>query len=255
MLVVISPAKTLDFETPAAVPFTTMPVSLNRSEQIVKVLKKKKVADLMQLMSISKDLATLNVDRFKSWNKDFENDVTKPALMAFKGEVYIGMNASNLSEEDLAFAQKKLRILSGLHGMLLPLDALKPYRLEMGTSIEIGKHKNLYAFWKDEVTKRLNAEFDSNDSKVLINLASEEYFKVIDTKKLKANIVTCQFKDFKNGEYKMLSFFAKKARGLMARYIITNKIETVENLKSFDAEGYYYSEKGSTENSLLFLRD
>lgn len=255
MLVVISPAKTLDFETPAAVPFTTMPVSLNRSEQIVKVLKKKKVADLMQLMSISKDLATLNVDRFKSWNKDFENDATKAALMAFKGEVYIGMDATTMCYEDLEFAQKKLRILSGLHGMLMPLDALKPYRLEMGTSIEIGKHKNLYAFWKDEVTKRLNAEFEPSDSRVLINLASEEYFKVIDTKKLKATVVTCQFKDFKNGDYKMLSFFAKKARGLMARYIITNKIETVESLKSFDKEGYYYSEKGSTDNSFLFLRD
>lgn len=255
MLVVISPAKTLDFDTPALVPTTSFPVSLNRSEQIVKVLRKKKVADLMKLMDISNELATLNVARFASWTPDFENEPTKPALLAFKGEVYLGMDAATFSAQDLLFAQKHLRILSGLHGMLLPLDALKPYRLEMGTSIAIGKHKNLYGFWKEEVTKRINTNLTQLNSDVLVNLASEEYFKVIDTKKLKAKVVTCQFKDFKNGNYKVLSFFAKKARGMMSRYIIQNNILDVNQLKNFNAEGYYFSEKGSTESQFLFLRD
>jgi cytoplasmic iron level regulating protein YaaA (DUF328/UPF0246 family) len=255
MLVVVSPAKSLDFETPSITSKYTVPEFLEESEKLVGRLKKMSPAQLSKLMSISKDLGELNFQRYQDWRLPFTPENAKQAVLAFNGDVYQGLQASLLSEEELELAQQKLRILSGLYGVLKPLDLIQPYRLEMGTKLKYYRSKDLYAFWNPIITKKINEALEVSGSKVLINLASNEYFKSIDKKKLKAEIVTPEFKEQKNGGYQMISFFAKKARGLMTRFILENNITEVENLQAFDAEGYVFNPRLSKPNNPVFTRD
>lgn len=255
MISVISPAKTLDFESPVNTNAYTQPDFVDESGKIMVKLKKTSKKKIAALMDISKNLVELNYDRYQDWKPEFDVESSKQALLAFKGDVYLGLDADTLSNSDLDFAQEHLRILSGLHGILKPLDLIRPYRLEMGTDLKVGRRNNLYEFWKDKLYKNLNEVIEESGSAELLNLASNEYFNAIDTKKVKAKIVKADFKDNKNGEYKVLSFFAKKARGFMSRFIIDNKINSLEEIKSFDKEGYYYSEKDSTDEKFVFLRD
>ncbi|QNL21911.1 peroxide stress protein YaaA [Hyphobacterium sp. CCMP332] len=255
MISVISPAKTLDFESQTSTKEYTKPDFVDESGKIMARLKKTSKKKIGLLMDISKSLVELNYERYQDWEPEFDTGTSKQALMAFKGDVYLGLEAETLNPEDLSFAQNHLRILSGLHGLLKPLDLIRPYRLEMGTDLKVGRRNNLYEFWKDKLYKKLNEAIENSGSLELLNIASNEYFNAVDSKKIKAKIVKADFKDFKNGEYKVLSFFAKKTRGQMARYIIDNKINTIEDIKSFDRDGYYYSEKESSENKIVFLRD
>jgi hypothetical protein len=253
MLIVISPAKTLDFDTPAVIDKATQPRFLTRSERLISQLKHLSANDVASLMKLSDKLAGLNVARFQSWKTPFDAKNAKQAVLAFKGDVYTGLDADTLSHQGFEFAQTHLRILSGLYGVLKPLDYIQPYRLEMGTKFENDQGKDLYQFWGSELRESIQAELD--DDGILINLASNEYFKAVEAKKLKARIVTPVFKDQKNGQYKMISFYAKKARGLMTRYIIDNEITDVEQLKAFDTEGYYFSPEQSKKDEWVFLRD
>jgi cytoplasmic iron level regulating protein YaaA (DUF328/UPF0246 family) len=207
------------------------------------------------LMGVSEQIAHLNHERFMNWQSESNSDNAKQAVLAFKGDVYTGLQAETLSEDDLDFAQTRLRILSGLYGLLRPLDLMQPYRLEMGLKFANQRGKNLYEFWGEQLTDTLNADLVSAKTDVLINLASNEYFKAIKPKLLNADIITPQFKDLKNGQYKMISFFAKKARGVMARHIIDNRITEPEALKSFSEAGYYYSDAQSQGDQWIFLRD
>jgi cytoplasmic iron level regulating protein YaaA (DUF328/UPF0246 family) len=211
--------------------------------------------DIRALMGVSEQIAHLNHERFMNWQSESTSDNAKQAVLAFKGDVYTGLQAETLSEDDLDFAQTRLRILSGLYGLLRPLDLMQPYRLEMGLKFTNQRGKNLYEFWGEQLPDTLNADLVSAKTEVLINLASNEYFKAVKPKLLNADIITPQFKDLKNGQYKMISFFAKKARGLMARYIIDNRITEPEALKSFSEAGYYYSDEQSQGNQWVFLRD
>lgn len=254
MLIVISPAKTLDFEHKAHINYHSKNDFLKQSAQLINTLKHFSAPDLGKLMSISPKLAQLNVERYATWSLPFTANNAKQALLAFKGDVYTGLDAETLTEEELMYAQDHLRILSGLYGVLRPLDLIQPYRLEMGTKLAFETHDNLYQFWGDSLTKNINKALKAQGDEVLINLASNEYFKAVHTDKLAGQIVTPVFKDFKNGQYKMISFYAKKARGLMSRYIIKNKVTTPEALIHFDYEGYYYSESESSANELVFLR-
>lgn len=255
MISVISPAKTLDFESRASTNEYTQPDFVDESGKIMARLKKTSKKKIGAMMDISKNLVELNYERYQEWEPEFDTGTSKQALLAFKGDVYIGLEAESLNPEDLTFAQNHLRILSGLHGLLKPLDLIRPYRLEMGTDLKVGRRNNLYEFWKDKLYKKLNEAIENSGSLELLNIASNEYFNAVESKKIKAKIVKADFKDFKNGEYKVLSFFAKKTRGQMARYIIVNKINTIEDIKNFDRDGYYYSEKDSSENKIVFLRD
>jgi len=255
MIIVISPAKTLDFET--AVP-TTEKLDIRfpkEATSLVKKLKTKKPDELSKLMSISSPLANLNHHRFQLWNHPFNEEDTRAALFAFKGDVYNGLDAYSLNEIEINYTNSHLRILSGLYGILRPLDAIMPYRLEMGTKLEIRSKKNLYEYWGDKITQLLLNDMMENKEEVLINLASNEYFKSINKKKLNKRIVTPVFKDQKNGEYKVISFFAKKARGLMTRFIIQNKIENPDDLRAFDLDGYYYHQDLSKPDMPTFVRD
>ncbi|WP_320017872.1 peroxide stress protein YaaA [Labilibaculum manganireducens] len=255
MLIVISPAKTLDFESPALSNLYSDASFLKESKLLIKELRKLKVDNIADLMGISPKLAQLNFERFHEWNTPFTTANSKQALLAFKGDVYTGIDATTFSEEDFIRSQTDLRILSGLYGVLKPMDLIQAYRLEMGKKIKTGRGDNLYQFWGDTITKSINQSLKENDHKHLINLASNEYFKSINKKKIKAEIITPVFKDLKNGEYKMISFFAKKARGLMTRFIIQNKITDPEELKAFDLDGYMYNPMLSTENNPVFTRD
>jgi hypothetical protein len=254
MLIVISPAKTLDMEASSVTDKFSEPDYLKEAKQLVVQLKKLKPHELAELMNISPNLADLNYGRFKTWKPPLTSENAKQALLAFRGEVYTGIDADSLSREDFDFAQEHLRILSGLYGVLRPLDLIQAYRLEMGTKFQTPKWTDLYDFWGTKITRRIQSDIKAQGDDVLINLASNEYYKSIDTKKLKARIVTPVFKDYKNGEYKILSFFAKKARGLMTRFIIQNKLTDAEQLKLFDAEGYFYNEELSKGNQLVFTR-
>lgn len=254
MLIVISPAKTLDFEQKANTPHFSNADFLPQSEKLIKTLKKFKAEDLVSLMGISDKLAHLNQERFATWKRPFDMENAKQALLAFKGDVYTGLDAESLNEKELLYTQDHLRILSGLYGVLRPLDLIQPYRLEMGTKLNTASFKGLYNFWGEKLTKNINKALAEQGDNILINLASNEYFKSLNKKKLKAEIITPVFKDFKNGEYKMISFFAKKARGLMSRFILKNEFKKPEDLKLFDAEGYYFSEEKSSTNQLVFLR-
>jgi uncharacterized protein len=254
MLLLVSPAKDLDFQ-PVSTPLpVSQPAMLEQSQQLVDICKTLTPADLSTLMHISDKLAGLNAARFADWQLPFTNENAKAALFAFNGDVYQGLESASLNADDIAFAQQHLRILSGLYGVLRPLDLMQPYRLEMGTKLATSQGKDLYAFWQDRITRALNQQLAVLGADVVVNLASQEYFKAVQPKLLQARLVTPVFKDFKNGQYKIISFFAKKARGLMARYIIQQRLTQAEQLKAFDLAGYAYSKQQSTANELVFLR-
>ncbi|WP_372948172.1 peroxide stress protein YaaA [Mariniphaga sp.] len=254
MLTIISPAKSLDFKTKPTTQKFTIPEFLNESEKLVGKLQKMSAKKLSGLMNISGELGNLNFERYQTWHLPFTPENAKQAVLAFNGDVYTGLDAPTLSEEKLNLAQQKLRILSGLYGVLKPLDLMQPYRLEMGTKFGVDRAKNLYSFWGDKITKNVQEAIDESGTKILVNLASNEYYKSIDTKKLDAEIVTPAFKDMKNGEYKMISFFAKKARGLMTRFILENNIENASDLQAFDAEGYVFNPRLSKQGQPVFIR-
>lgn len=253
MKIVISPAKSLDFETQLPTTSYTEYGFQKQSLAIDKVLKKKKPNELMDLMSISDKLADLNWNRNQTRNvSEITAENGRQAIYAFSGDVYIGLNAYSLSEDKITILQDKLRILSGLYGLLKPLDLIQPYRLEMGTKLPIGTNKNLYEFWKPFIVKELNSELSKDE--LFVNLASNEYFDAVDVKKLKVPVITPEFKDYKDGKLKMISFFAKKARGMMVRYIIDTNAETIDDLKGFNYEGYAFDSNLSNGNKLVFTR-
>ena len=252
MKIVISPAKSLDFERPLTIQEHTEATFLAEAERLNKLMKKKSARSLSKLMSISDNLGRLNYERNQEWSLPFKTSNARQAVYAFSGEVYRGLDIFSLPESKIERLQNTLRIISGLYGILRPLDLIQPYRLEMGTRIKMGRNKNLYEFWKQKVTKTLNEELDEDE--IFVNLASNEYFKAIDLKTLKVPVITPVFKDFKNGEYKTIMTFAKLARGYMTRYIIDTDAKTVDDLKMFDYEGYNFSEPLSTENELVFIR-
>ncbi len=252
MKIIISPAKSLDFETKPNVKEFTQSRFLEQSEKLNKKLKTISRKKLSELMKISNDLALLNYDRNQNWVLPFTPDNSKQAVYSFTGEVFRGIDVSTLGEDKIPELQNKLRILSGLYGLLKPLDLIQPYRLEMGTKLKVGRKDNLYQFWGDTLANALNEEL--KDDELLINLASSEYFKALPKKVLKVPMITPIFKDFKNGQYKTIMTFAKKARGLMVRYIVENNIENLEGLKNFDVDGYRYTEEMSTEHDLVFTR-
>lgn len=252
MKIVISPAKSLNFEKALPTARFSEPKFLKEATTIQKTLKKKKPKQLMELMDISDKLAELNWQRNQDWQTPFTTENARPAVYAFDGDVYQGLDVYTLPEAKLEGLQDKLRILSGLYGLLQPLDLMQPYRLEMGTSLPIGKNKNLYEFWKKTITKQLNAELQKDE--LFINLASTEYFSAVDVKALKVPVITPEFKDYKDGKLKMISFFAKKARGLMVRYIIDTNAETIDDLKAFNYEGYAFDANLSSGTKLVFTR-
>ncbi len=254
MLMVISPAKNLDYESPLATEQYSQPAFLDHACELVDQLKTLEPHQLSNLMSISDKLGQLNADRYQQWHTPFTPDNSRAAVLAFNGDVYTALAAQEFNEKEFEFAQKHLRILSGLYGILRPLDLMQPYRLEMGTKLENKRGKDLYEFWGNIITDALNDELQAGDG-VLVNLASNEYFKSVRKKKLKARVITPQFKDWKNGQYKMISFYAKKARGLMCRYAITNGITQADDLKGFDLAGYRFSEEQSSGDNWTFLRD
>lgn len=250
----LSPAKTLDYETPATTESFSIPDYLEKSSELVKVLKQKSFLDLMELMQVSQKIAELNVERFNQWKLPFSTENAKQAVLAFKGDVYTGLDASALSENRLAYTQSHLRILSGLYGLLRPLDLMQPYRLEMGLKLTTKKGENLYQFWGEKITDALNVLLAKQDEPVLINLASNEYFKSVQKKNLDGRLITPEFKDWKNGKYKMISFFAKKARGLMVRYAIDHNIQKAEVLQNFDYDGYHFNLELSRADKWVFSR-
>ena len=252
MKIVISPAKSLNFEKALPTARFSEPKFLKEATTIQKTLKKIKPKQLMELMAISDKLAELNWQRNQDWETPFTTENARPAVYAFDGDVYQGLDVYTLPEAKLDGLQDKLRILSGLYGLLQPLDLMQPYRLEMGTSLPIGKNKNLYEFWKKTITKQLNDELQKDE--LFINLASNEYFSAVDSKALKVPVITPEFKDYKDGKLKMISFFAKKARGLMVRYIIDTNAETIDDLKAFNYEGYAFDANLSSGNKLVFTR-
>ncbi len=255
MLVVISPAKNLDYETPAATKMHSQPLFLDHAQQLIEQLRQLAPHDISSLMGISDKLGLLNFDRFQQWAQPFDADNAKQALLAFNGDVYTGLQAESFSAADFTYAQQHLRILSGLYGLLRPLDLMQAYRLEMGTKFANSRGANLYAFWGDIITEALNKQLQQLKSQTLINLASNEYFKSVKPKQLNAEVITPVFKDWKNDKYKIISFYAKKARGLMAAYIIQQRITDLEGLKGFDLAGYGYNEAMSSAGELVFTRD
>lgn len=252
MKIVISPAKSLNFEKPISITAYTEALFLKQASTIQKTLKKKKPKQLMQLMDISEKLADLNWQRNQDWTLPFTRENARQAVYTFDGDVYTGLDVYSIPTEKVVVLQDKLRILSGLYGLLKPLDLIQAYRLEMGTSIAIGTKNNLYEFWKKTITDTLNKELSKDE--LFINLASNEYFSVVDVKKLKVPVITPEFKDYKDGKLKMISFFAKKARGMMVRYIIDTDAETIEDLKGFNYEGYAFDANLSKGNTLVFTR-
>ncbi|MDZ7615029.1 MAG: peroxide stress protein YaaA [Flavobacteriaceae bacterium] len=251
MKIVISPAKTLEFERPVPIQTHTECAFLNKSVKLNTVLKKKSPKKLMELMDISEKLSELNYQRNQDWHLPFSPENARQAVFAFSGDVYEGLDAYTLDLDKFEDLQNKVRILSGLYGILKPLDLMQPYRLEMGTALKVNRYNNLYEFWGDSLTKALNTELKGD---VLLNLASQEYFKAIKPKLLKSPVITPEFKDFHNGELKMISFFAKKARGSMVRYIIDNQIDVIEDVKGFNREGYAFDKNLSTEKKWVFTR-
>ncbi|MGL2967054.1 peroxide stress protein YaaA [Flavobacterium sp. XGLA_31] len=252
MKIVISPAKSLNYESAVPVPTFTEPQFLKQATTVQRTLKKKKPKALAELMDISPKLAELNWQRNQEWHTPFTVENARQAVYAFDGDVYTGLDVYSLPEDKLMVLQDRLRILSGLYGLLRPLDLMQAYRLEMGTTLPIGKHKNLYEFWKKTITKALNSELQKGE--LFINLASNEYFSAVDVKALKVPVITPEFKDYKDGQLKMISFFAKKARGMMVRYIIDTGAETLDDLKGFNYEGYGFDANLSTATTLVFTR-
>ncbi len=255
MLMIISPAKTLDYESPLKTESFTIPDYLENSAELIEIMSKKSLRDLVKMMQVSQKIAELNVDRFKSWELPFSPVNARQALLAFKGDVYNGINTSTLSEDDFSYAQRHLRILSGLYGLLRPLDLIQPYRLEMGLKLNSKKVNTLYQFWGDKITDELTLLLEEQETPVLVNLASNEYFKSVKTKNLECRLITPEFRDLKNGEYKIVQFFAKKARGLMVRYAIDNSIIKSEDLKNFDYDGYTFNSELSLTDKWVFSRN
>jgi len=255
MLIVLSPAKTLDFETPALTSEYSQSSLLSESELLIERCQQLSMQDIASLMKVSDKIAGLNVARFADWKLPLTTDSAKQALFAFKGDVYTGLQAESLDPKTLSYAQQHLRILSGLYGLLKPLDLMLAYRLEMGTRLDNLRGTNLYQFWGSLLTNAINDALQAQGDQVLINLASNEYFKAVKKKELKGKIITPTFKDQKNGQYKVISFYAKKARGLMARYILENELTDIEELKKFNVDGYYFMAADSTESDLVFYRD
>lgn len=252
MKIVISPAKSLDFETVLPTSKYSESLFLKESRKVHTVLKQKTPQELSDLMAISDKLADLNWQRNQNWKTPFTPENARPAVFSFAGDVYTGLDSYTMSAEKIADLQDRLRILSGLYGLLKPLDLIQPYRLEMGTKMVVGSHKNLYDFWKTTLTKALNKELKKDE--LFLNLASNEYSSAVDFKALKVPVITPEFKDYKDGKLKIISFFAKKARGLMVRYIIDTNAQTIEDLKGFDYEGYQFDANLSKGNTLVFTR-
>ena len=252
MKAVVSPAESLDFESKLPTTRSSQPQFLEEAETLNKKLERKTKAEISDLMSISDKLADLNYQRYKEFSTPFTKENARPAVYAFAGDVYTGLDAYTIPTEKLDKLEDTLRILSGLYGVLKPLDIISPYRLEMGTKISVAKKKDLYEFWKEEITNHLNKDLKATST--LVNLASIEYFSSVDTEKLKSRVISPVFKDFKNGQFKIISFYAKKARGLMAKYLIENRAKTPEDLYKFNLDGYKFSKKDSTEDSPVFLR-
>lgn len=252
MKLVLSPAKSLNYESELPTKITTEACFLNEAQRLNKLLKKKSARSLSKLMKISDNLGQLNYERNQNWSLPFTQDNARQAVYAFSGDVYRGLDVYNLQSDKLDKLQDTVRIISGLYGLLKPLDLIQPYRLEMGAKFPVGKNKNLYEFWKTKITKALNEELE--DDEVFLNLASNEYFKAIDTKALKVPVVTANFKDLKNGEYKTIMTFAKLARGYMTRYILDTNAKTLDDIKGFNYEGYGFSEAMSSETELVFIR-
>lgn len=255
MLMVISPAKTLDYDTPPTTLRFTQPEHLDHAQALISQLRDMSPQQIGELMHLSDKLAALNVARYGSWDSDFTPGNAKQALLAFKGDVYTGLDANELTEEDLDFAQHHLRMLSGLYGVLRPLDLMQPYRLEMGTKLANPRGKDLYAFWGERISEWLNEALAAQGDDVLLNLASKEYFSAVKRKALNARVIDVDFKDMKNGQYKIISFYAKKARGLMSRFVIKERVQDPEQLKDFDYDGYRYCPDSSAPDHLVFLRD
>ncbi len=253
MLVVLSPAKKLN-ENHAVLDGGSVPQFVNDASKLINNLKKYSPKKLSKLMSLSDALSELNVERYQNWSVNHNSEKANSAGLIFDGEVYTGLDAANFSKKQMEYAQNNLRILSGLYGILKPLDMVHPYRLEMGTKLKTGRNNNLYEFWGDKIVNEVNELLSDQKERTLVNLASNEYFKVINKKKLKGEIITPMFKDFNNDKYKVVMVYAKKARGMMANYIIKNKIEKVEDLKGFNEAGYCFNAAASTDNELVFLR-
>ncbi len=254
MLAVLSPAKSLDYETPLTTSRYTQPTLMQESALLIEQLRTLTPADIASLMSLSDKLAGLNAARYAEWQPESTQENARPAILAFNGDVYTGLAAQDFTDTDFDVAQKHLRMLSGLYGVLRPLDLLQAYRLEMGTKLANVRGKDLYAFWGDIITDHLNQALAEQGDEILVNLASDEYFKSVKPKKLNARIITPVFQDEKNGKYKIISFYAKKARGLMARYIVKNQLTKPEQLLEFDSEGYSYCEEASSGNKLVYRR-
>ncbi|MFK7956804.1 MAG: peroxide stress protein YaaA [Lysobacterales bacterium] len=254
MLAILSPAKTLDFETPLTTKKFSEPEFVAESTELISHLRKLSPTDLSAKMKISDALAELNVQRYADWSPSFEPDAARPAIHAFKGDVYLGLDAPTLSARDHNYAQKHVRILSGLHGLLRPLDRMRPYRLEMGTALKTKRGKDLYEFWGSKVTDALNTAISENNHRALINLASNEYANVLHSDAIDARLINVKFLDYKNGQYKFMSFFGKRARGSMARYMIDQRVKSLKQLREFDYDGYGFNEERSKGDNWVFTR-
>lgn len=255
MLFVISPAKALDYETPPHVPTHTQPLFVPQASELIEVLREKSPQQIAELMDLSDTLSGLNVARYQAWQPKFTVKNAKPAVLAFNGDVYEGLDAKSLNAQQLDWLQQRLCILSGLYGVLRPLDLMQPYRLEMGTRLPTAKGKNLYQFWGRQIADYLNERAQAQIAPVLVNVASEEYFKSVDRKALLPRVVSCVFEERKGAGYKVISFAAKRARGLMVRYAVEHGVERVEQLQGFDAEGYAYVPAASEPDRLVFRRE
>lgn len=253
MKILLSPAKSLDFESKLPTEKNTQPIFLAEAEKLNAFLEKKSKKQLKDLMGISDNLAELNYQRYKTFSTPFNAKNARPAIYAFSGDVYVGLDAYTLPKNKIENLQETVRTLSGLYGVLKPLDLIQPYRLEMGTDLKVNTKKNLYEFWGDKITEALNAEL--NEDEIVLNLASNEYFKSVNTKKLKGKLISPVFKDFKNGKLKIISFYAKKARGAMARFVIDNNVNSYEKLLNFDTDGYQFNKNETkNENKPVFIR-
>lgn len=256
MIAILSPAKKLNEDkTETALSFNTEARFLDESEYLMEYLKNMKTKAIGKLMDLSPNLAELNFERFQTWTKEHNEENSKAAILTFNGDAYLGLNASNFNADDFEFAQNHLRILSGLYGLLRPTDLIKPYRLEMGRKLNTKKHDNLYGFWGNKICEQLNKDIEQSGSPYLINVASNEYFRAANAKQIKAKIITCEFKQLKGEEYKTIMTYAKKARGMMSRFIIKNKINTPEDLLAFDMDGYSYNPKMSNDYNLVYTRE
>jgi len=254
VLILVSPAKKLDYDTPPTTRKATLPDYLDQSQILIDRLRRYSAMDLAELMKLSMNLAELNFDRYEQWRQEVSPETGKQCVLAFKGDVYQGLDAGSFSAKDLDYAQQHLRILSGLYGLLKPLDLMRPYRLEMGTRLENERGKNLYEFWGSRITDAVNAQLKKQGDDVLINLASNEYFKSVRPKQVEGRIITPQFKEKKNGGYKMIGVYAKKARGLLSRFILLNQLSDPEDIKTFDVEGYAFNPVLSSGDNWVFSR-